>query len=114
MADVYIRQGDYEKAKEILNQALENLGDNEAISEKIDELENGDITDSNNNIRRRNSYAEDGSLEWYHDLFYDIDGRQTKVVGYTADGIETGEVELIYNEKGELVRLNGCIMKMGI
>ena len=97
IADVYIRQGDYEKAKEILNQALENLGENEAISEKLNELENGDIKDSDGKTHRRRGFDENGNLLWYHDLFYGTDGMESKVIAYTADGVETGQVECFYN-----------------
>ena len=39
IADVYIRQEDYEKAEEILNRAIEKLGENEAVRNKIQEIE---------------------------------------------------------------------------
>lgn len=40
LADVYILQGDYDKALEILKQALTNIGENKDISDKIKQLEN--------------------------------------------------------------------------
>ena len=101
IADVYIRQGDYEKAKEILNQALEKLGENEAISEKLNELENGNITDLNGKTRRRRGFDENGNLLWYHDLIYDVDGKISKEIAYTADGSELGEVDWLYDDKNE-------------
>ena len=104
IADVYIRQGDYEKAKEILNQALENLGENEAISEKINELENGDITDADGKTRRRAKFDENGNLVWYHELFYNAEGKTSKVIAYTADGTETGEVDWLYDENGYAIQ----------
>ena len=101
IADVYIRQGDYENAKEILNQALGKLGENEAISEKLNELENGDIKDSDGKTHRRRGFDENGNLLWYHDLFYGTDGMESKVIAYTADGVETGQVECFYNGSQE-------------
>ena len=101
IADVYIRQGDYENVKEILNQALGKLGENEAISEKLNELENGDIKDSDGKTHRRRGFDENGNLLWYHDLFYGTDGMESKVIAYTADGVETGQVECFYNGSQE-------------
>ena len=113
MADVYIRQGDYEKAKEILNQALEKLGENETISEKINELENGDITDSDGKERRRQGFDESGNLLWYHDLIYDADKKISREIAYTADGIEKGQVEWIYDENEECIQHSGILYPDG-
>ena len=101
MADAYIRQEDYEKAKEILIQALEKLGENGVISEKLNELENGNITDSNGKTRRRSGFDGSGNLLWYHDLIYDVDGKISKEIAYTADGSEIGEVDWLYDDKNE-------------
>ena len=107
IADVYIRQGDYEKAKEILNQALENLGENEAISEKLNELENGDIKDSDGKTHRERGFDESGNLLWYHDLNYDADGKISKEIAYNTEGAEIGQVEFLYDESGNNIQSAG-------
>ena len=107
IADVYIRQGDYEKAKEILNQAIEKLGENEAISEKINELENGNITDSNGKMRRRQGFDESRNLLWYHDLNYDTNGKISKEIAYNTEGAEIGQVEFLYDENGNAIQNAG-------
>lgn len=45
LADVYIRQGDYEKALEVLKQALEKAGENQAISDLMEEIGNAQIAE---------------------------------------------------------------------
>ena len=100
IADVYIRQGDYEAALDILNEGLEKMGGNEEISAKIAEIESGNITDSSGNARRMSSYAPSGTLMWYHEYTYDGEGRQSSVTSYDADGNQTGHVDLSYNDEG--------------
>lgn len=45
LADVYIRQGEYDKALEILRNGIEKVGENQAITDKLAEVEN--LADSN-------------------------------------------------------------------
>lgn len=40
LADVYVHQGDYEKAMEILREALEKTGNNQSVSDKIMKITN--------------------------------------------------------------------------
>lgn len=74
LADVYIRQGEYDKAQELLRQALEKLGDDPDISDKLAELENGDVTDSQGRIRRTMHYNGSGALiGWFSYTYNDHD-----------------------------------------
>ena len=100
IADVYIRQGDYDAALDILNEGLEKTGENEEISEKIAEIESGNITDSSGNARRMSSYDPSGTLMWYHEYTYDGDGRKSSVTSHDASGNQTGHVDLSYNDEG--------------
>ena len=60
VADVYIRQGDYETALEVLNEGLGKIGENEKIEAKIEEIESGNITDSSGFLRRERRYDSEG------------------------------------------------------
>lgn len=40
LADIYVRRGDYEKAMEILRDGIERAGENQAIADKLAEVEN--------------------------------------------------------------------------
>ena len=103
IADVYIRQGDYDTALEILNKGLKEIGENEEITAKIEEIESGNITDSSGKLRRQSSYDESGVLLWYHEFSYDEEEIQTAVTSFDGAGNETGHVDLRYNEAGQML-----------
>lgn len=74
LADVYIRRGDYDKALEILQQGMVKTGGNEKISDKIDEMEQGNISDSSGKVWRETVYDPDGNLNYVYDFTYDSRG----------------------------------------
>ena len=104
LADVYTAQGNPEKAAEILNQALDTVGDNEALSAALAELETasgepgvpvlpGEVVrterqelnngayqiweyDANGLTVRLTRYNADGSVYFVHDYFYDGQGNK--------------------------------------
>lgn len=104
LADLWIRRGEYEEALKILKKGLEKTGDNEEIADKIAEIESGNITDSENQIRRMSGYDGTGALSWYHDYFYDANGREYRAVSYTASGAQTGVGNKLYDEKGHCIQ----------
>ena len=103
LADVYIRRGDYDQALEILQEGLEQTGNNSAIADKIAEIESGNITDSSQQVRRRTGYDENGTRIWYHDYLYGPDGKRTQVNAYNAAGDSTGSLTLSYDESGNIL-----------
>ena len=100
LADVYIREGDYDKALEILKEGLEKTGGNNAIAQKIAELESGTITDNSGKIRRESKYDASGELMWYHEYTYDVQGRVASVTAYNSSGIQIGYLEYRYTSDG--------------
>ena len=66
LADVYVRRGDYDKAMEILREALDKTDNDPSIAGKLAEMENGSFADSAGNVRRMNTYDGSGNLIWYH------------------------------------------------
>lgn len=104
LADVCIRRGDYDKAKEILEDALEKTGNAQEIADKLKELAGGNITDSAGNLRRKDYFDADGVLQWYHGYTYDQNGHRASVTHYDALGNELGNVDIVYDVNGnELV-----------
>lgn len=101
LADVYIRQGDYDRALEILRQGLEKTGENREISDKIDEIDAGNISDSSGNVRRTTGYDGGGAIQYWHDFTYNARGQQDSVTSYDAAGNQTGHLDLTYNEAGQ-------------
>lgn len=112
LADLEIRQGEYDAAMDILEDGLEKASDNTEIKDKIAEMESGEITDSQHRTRRYSSYR-DGSLVWYHDYFYDEQGRRVRIVAYDASGVQTGEGEILYNEAGKQTQTWGWATDTG-
>ena len=113
LADVYIRQGEYDKAQELLRQALDRTGGDERIADKLAELENGDVTDSQGRIRRTMHYNGSGALiGWFsytyngHDegwnvrtiTAFDAAGNQTAYGENTWESAENGRKGTNYAE----------------
>ena len=93
MADVYIRMGEYDKAGEVLHQALEKTGNAPSIGDKLAELESGSVSDSSGNIRRSSHYNGSGALIGYFTYTYDSEGFRKTVTAYDAAGnqVDYGE-----------------------
>lgn len=100
LADVYIRQGDFDAALETLRQGLELTGGNSEIQAKMDELESGNVADGDGRLRKRSGFDDTGALSWYHILTYDEQGRSSGVTHYDGAGTELGHVDILYDEQG--------------
>ena len=92
LADVYIRQGDYDKALETLREGLDKTGGDQSIADKIEEMEAGNFTDSSGNARQISSYDSGGTLLWRHVFTYAVDDSGAFYLEYY--------VEYIWNEDG--------------
>lgn len=112
LADLEIRQGEYDAAMETLENALEETGDSTEIKEKIAEMESGEIKDSQQRMRRYSLYR-DGELAWYHDYFYDEQGRRIKITAYDASEKQLGTGEEKYDEEGRKIQAYGWETQTG-
>lgn len=101
IADVYIRQSEFDKALEILQTGLDKTGGNAEIAGKIEEIESGNITDSQNRLRGKFAYGENGELIWYHTFTYDEQGRRASATSFDSTGNQTSHVDIAYTEFGE-------------
>ena len=111
LADIYIRKGVYDKALEVLQEGLEATGGNEAISEKIAEIESGSYIDSADHLRRSNRYNARGIIISYTIYQYDSLGRRCYWENYDRQYNDQGEVtgefainnycEVIFDERGQ-------------
>lgn len=99
-ADVCIRRGDVDKAREILELGLEKTGGDTAIADKLEELQSGSVTDSAGKLRRRSSYDGEGSLLWYHTFTYNAQGQMTSVTSFDASDAQTGHVDRAFDDAG--------------
>ena len=98
LAEVYIEQGDLQKAIEILEEGYEKTKD-ESISAKLEEIKSGAVYDMQGNMRMMTHYNENGELDWYH--VYDYDGDKiSKATRYNASGKAKESVECKYDADG--------------
>ena len=112
-ADIYIRQGEYDKALEILKEGLDKTGGDTAIADKIAEIESGTITDSSGNTRRMSQYDASGNLMFYHEYTYNAQGKKSSVTAYDAGGTQIGFLELTYMEDGQPASSYSYIIESG-
>ena len=103
LIDVYIRRGDYDKALELAKEALEKTG-GEGVKAKLEELESGNVSDSQNQMRRRTGYDGNGALVYWHDYTYNEKGQHDSVTSYDAAGVQIGYIALTYDENGNMLR----------
>ena len=113
LADVYIRMGEYDKAGEVLHQALEKTGNAPSIGDKLAELESGSVSDSSGNIRRSSYYNGSGALIGYFTYTYDSDGFQKTVTAYDAAGNQVDYGENTRTDTGDTTRETDYIEYFG-
>lgn len=104
LADIYIRRGEYERALEILQEGLEKTGGDENIKNKIAEIESGNITDSENKIRKVSGYDETGNLLYYYVYSYNETGQINRKIAYDKNDVQTGDVNVLYDENGNCIQ----------
>lgn len=100
LADVYIRRGDYEKALDVLREGLEKTGGDQRITDKIANIERGNISDSSGNIRRQTTYDGDGDILYVWAYTYNSLGHRLTSTSFDGSGAQTGHVEHKYDEQG--------------
>ena len=98
LADVYIRLGDYDRALEILQEALEKTGNDPSVAGKIAEIESGNIKDSSGKLRRTSYFNENGELVWYLEYTYNVDRTEACVTSWDAAGNQLDHLDLGYDE----------------
>ena len=105
LADVYIRRGDYDRAMEILREALEKTGNDRNIADKLSAMESGSFADSMGHVRHSISYNEQGQITTVYDYTYSASGYQSgwTYVQYDPEtGAETDCVSVVveFDERG--------------
>ena len=85
LAETYIAQGNFEIARDILQEGYDATGD-ESLKARIEELDSGTISDYWGNTLRMSHYDENGQLLWYHQWDYDTQRIQQGITCYDASG----------------------------
>ena len=104
LADIYIRQGDFDEAMRILEEALEATGQDQAILDKIKEMREGRFNDSDGRPRKTCHY-ENGELIQYWLYEYDEKGNNVKTVCYNGDDTLRSTEISEYNDAGQETRM---------
>ena len=92
LAEVYIEQGDLQKAIEILEEGYEKTKA-DSISAKLDEIKSGVVYDMQGRQRMMTHYDAEGKLDWYTTWEYDSSGENIATYHYDADGNLTGSTK---------------------
>ena len=100
LAELLIRDYDFEGAESLLTEALEKTGKDPLIAEKLGMLVGMSIQDSDGKLLKMNGYDENGMLLYYHIYTYRGDGKQESVTCYDASGNRTSSVLLEYDDQG--------------
>ena len=98
--DVMIRKGNFENALNWLKTYTLTMPDNPVITEKIRELESGNIKDRDGKTRRESGFYPDGRLQWTLSYAYNEDGKAKEVVLRDGEGKELDRAELTYDDHG--------------
>ncbi|HIT66062.1 MAG TPA: tetratricopeptide repeat protein [Candidatus Merdisoma merdipullorum] len=106
LAETYIVQGDFETAREILQEGYDATGD-ESLKARIEELDSGTISDYWGNTLRMSHYDENGQLLWYHQWDYNAQHIQQGITCYDASGTPVAHIDYEYDEAGRQIVDNG-------
>lgn len=104
LADIYIRENEIAKAYDILMKGKEAEKSAEigfsAIEDKLLDFNVANvITDSDELVRGRSLFDEEGVLEWYHLYNYAEDGTRTGITLYDGEGNKVDSLEFKYNSE---------------
>lgn len=109
LAEIYVTQGDMEKAAEILHQGVQATGDEalDAAADAMDAWSDGNVGNNNNIVDeqgrdiRRNYYDAEGNLDNYQILYYGEGEDAVRSDNYNAVG-EMESYTLYYNSEDGL------------
>lgn len=112
LADAYMQQGDLDAAVGLLQTALEKTGQDQAIADKLGEIESmqpgdenseGVLADETNGEPRDGVFRIDQDNGWYHFDTYE-NGNLISVEVHGPDDILTATHRYTYNEQGCWIR----------
>lgn len=114
LADVYIRRGDYDKAMEVLWEALEKTGNDQSVADKLVEMEGGSFADSIGNVRRMEFKDAGGTVLWWHDYDCNEAGQEIRATVFDATGNQIDQWEgYEYDDQGRTIRSAGYSLNTG-
>lgn len=104
LAEILIREYDFEGAEALLNEALEKTGNAPAIAEKLEMLRGDFIKDSDGRLLRTNGFDGEGVLQYYIIHAYREDGNPDSWTCYDAEGNQNSHVQMEYDDQGRTIK----------
>jgi len=104
LAELLIRDYDFEGAEILLTEALEKTGNDPLIAEKLEMLHSASVSDSDGRILRANGFDGDGVLQYYIIHAYRVDGKPDSWTCYDAEGSQIGYIQMEYDDLGRATK----------
>lgn len=105
LAEVYIAREQFDEAVDILRQGVEKTGD-QRLSDRLAELEDGDIADYWGRTLKETHYDGDGAVTCWFEYEYNQQGQCVGITSYGPDGIRIQHIDQRYDAQGHMIY--GC------
>ena len=99
LAEVHIRNNEYEEALEIAKKGYDLTGD-QRLKDLIDMIESGNIFASNGWTMKKTAYDGSGVFLFSHEFTYNTKGQMSSVIWRDSTGEIKDTIEFKYDEKG--------------
>ena len=99
LVETYIAMGDFEMALKYAKEGYEVTGD-VRLKEKIEMIESGNIFNYLGRTMKMTRYDAEGQIMYSHQYTYNLKGERESVTAFDGNGMQTGHVDLEYNEDG--------------
>ncbi len=104
LADIYIRNNEFQNAYDILTQGKENVEEADlfALENKLLDFNKANVIVDSSNVPHGKTHITDGKIQWEHRYGYDIENnRLTSVTHFDSEGNVIAQVELTFNERNQ-------------
>lgn len=105
LAEVYIAREQFDEAMDILRQGVEKTGD-QRLSDRLAELEDGDIADYWGRTLKETHYDGDGAVTCWFEYEYNQQGQCVGITSYGPDGSRIQHIDQRYDAQGHMIY--GC------
>jgi len=102
LTETYIRMGEYDKALETASKGYE-LTKDERLLEYINMLESGNVVRSDGKLMKRTAYDGEGTVLYYHEFTYDMQGLQDSITHYNEDHVFVSKIDFLRDEDGNAI-----------
>ncbi len=104
LADIYIRNNEFQKAYDILTLGKENVeeADLPALENKLLEFNRANVIVDSGNVPHGKAHITDAKIQWAHQYGYDIENKRlTSVTHCDGEGNVIARIDLTFNERNQ-------------